>query len=117
MKRKKCVDYISRFVLFCLCLVCVLVFATPKWKMQSVEWGVLWGWGWAGNPYDFCIKLWILTRLYIWTLGCGEQSEHCQDSIGTSTRETQLLLPTLHIFLFKRENSEKMQKLELFAIL
>lgn len=37
--------------------------------------------------------------------GFGEQSQHCQDWIGTSIERTQLLLPTLHIFLFRKENS------------
>lgn len=48
--------------------------------------------------------------LWVW-----EPSWHCQDSIGTSTQRTQLLLPTLHIFLFKKENSEKNAKTGTFC--
>lgn len=73
MKRKKCVDYISRFVLFCLCLSVFWCLQHQSGKCSPLS-GEFFGVGGAGNPYDFCIKLWILTRLYIWTLGFGKQS-------------------------------------------
>lgn len=93
-KRKNCVDYIH--ILYFFVCVCILVLVTPKWETQPARWVVCQG-GWEHT--NFCIKLWILTRGFTWTLGLGKQSQHCQDSIGTSTQKTQLLLPTLHISL------------------
>lgn len=97
-KRKNCVDYIH--ILYFFVCVCILVLVTPKWETQPARWVVCRG---DGEPTNFCIKLWILTRGFIWTLGLGKQSQHCQDSIGTLTQKTQLLLPTLHISLYKRK--------------
>lgn len=96
-KRKNCVDYIH--ILYFFVCVCILVLVTPKLGTQPARWVVCQG-GWEHT--NFCIKLWILTRGFIWTLGLGKQSQHCQDSIGTSTQKTQLLLPTLHISLHKK---------------
>lgn len=97
MKRKNCVDYISHFVLFRLCLYFGVGNTSGKYSPLG---GLSGG---TGNPLTFVIKLWILTRGFIWTLGFGKQSQHCQDSIGTSTQKTQLLLPTLHISIKKKK--------------
>lgn len=59
MKRKNCVDYISHFVLF------HLYFGVGDTEVEhTAHWVVCGG--------DVCIKLWILTRVLIWTLGFGK---------------------------------------------
>lgn len=101
--------------------VCTFSFVSVFWCLQhrSGKCGPLGGeFGGAGRgrapPPLSCAKRRTLARCVSGLRVLGK-SQHCQDSVGTLTHEAQLLLPTLHFFLYsnlrKRKNWNILQYL------
>lgn len=106
MKRKKCVDYISHFVFFLFVSVCILVFATPKWKITVV--GLL-----LRGRETVCFLYCALDPdqvVYLDSLGFRKQ-DTARTRQGPDSK-TQLCFQ-LCTSSFLKKKTEKMQKLEL----